>query len=113
MPSAPASPPPQPFHVHICRDIRHGCYSSEDFVNGRYGGVLPRDMCHRHDKAEPGHGYSWPDLRANGNSPAEGHVYLGGVWIVQVGDTLTADTRHIYHVRLMPCTPRPQRSLEA
>ena len=40
----------------------------------------------------PGHGYSWPDLRANGNRPAEGHVYLGGVWIVQVGDTITADT---------------------
>ena len=80
------------FHVHICRDIRPGCYSRDDFISGRYGGVLPREVYHRHDNAEPGHGYKWPDLRANGNRPAEGHVYIGGVWRVQVGDTITADT---------------------
>ena len=83
------------FHVHICRDIRPGCYSRDDFISGRYGGVLPREVYHRHDNAEPGHGYKWPDLRANGNSPAEGHVYIGGVWRVQVGDTFTADTRRV------------------
>ena len=55
-------------------------------------GILPREVYHRHANAEPGHGYDWPDLRANGNSPAEGHVYLGGVWRVQVGDTISADT---------------------
>ena len=80
------------FHVHICRDIRPGCYSSDDFISGRYGGVLPREVYHQHSDAEPGHGYNWPDLRANGNSPAEGHVYIGGVWRVQVGDTISADT---------------------
>ena len=80
------------YHVHECRSVTRACHDAEDFVYGTYGGVLPREVYHRHDNAEPGHGYSWPDLRANGNSPAEGHVYIGGVWIVQVGDTITADT---------------------
>ena len=55
-------------------------------------GIPPREVYHRHSNADPGHGYDWPDLRANGNRPAEGHVYIGGVWRVQVGDTITADT---------------------
>ena len=80
------------YHVHECRSVTRACHDAADFVNGKYGGVLPREVYHRHDDAEPGHGYDWPDLRANGNSPAEGHVYIGGVWRVQVGDTLTADT---------------------
>ena len=81
------------YHVHECRSVTRACHDAGDFVYGTYGGVLPREVYHRHDSpAEPGHGYSWPDLRANGNSPAEGHVYIGGVWVVQVGDTITADT---------------------
>ena len=80
------------YHVHECRSITRACHHAADWESGRYGGTLPREIYHRHDNAEPGHGYSWPDLRANGNSPAEGHVYIGGVWIVQVGDTITADT---------------------
>ena len=85
----------QAFHVHICQDITRSCHQGDNYMSGTYGGILPREVYHRHDNAEPGHGYSWPDLRANGNSPAEGHVYLGGVWRVQVGDTLTADTRSV------------------
>ena len=83
------------YHVHECRSVTRACHDAEDWESGTYGGILPREVYHRHDNAEPGHGYSWPDLRANGNSPAEGHVYLGGVWRVQVGDTLTADTRSV------------------
>ena len=83
------------YHVHECRSVTRACHDAEDWESGTYGGILPREVYHRHDNAEPGHGYSWPDLRANGNSPAEGHVYLGGVWRVQVGDTLTADTRRV------------------
>ena len=80
------------YHVHECRSVTRACHNAEDFVYGRYGGVLPREVYHQHSDAEPGHGYNWPDLRANGNSPAEGHVYIGGVWRVQVGDTISADT---------------------
>ena len=80
------------FHAHECLSITGSCYLSKDFQSGKYGGVLPREVFHQHEDAEPGHGYDWPDLRANGNNPAEGHVYIGGVWIVQVGDTITADT---------------------
>ena len=83
------------FHVHICQDITRSCHQGDNYTSGRYSGILPREVYHRHDDAEPGHGYKWPDLRANGNSPAEGHVYLSGVWRVQVGDTLTADTRRV------------------
>ena len=83
------------YHVHECRSVTRACHDAEEWESGTYGGILPREVYHRHDNAEPGHGYSWPDLRANGNSPAEGHVYLGGVWRVQVGDTLTADTRSV------------------
>ena len=80
------------YHVHECRSVTRACHDAEDWESGTYGGVLPREVYHRHDNAEPGHGYKWPDLRANGNRPAEGHVYIGGVWRVQVGDTITADT---------------------
>ena len=81
------------YHVHECRSITRACHDAGDWESGTYGGVLPRELYHKHDSpAEPGHGYSWPDLRANGNSPAEGHVYLGGVWVIQAGDTITADT---------------------
>ena len=80
------------FHVHICRSVTRACHDAEDWESGTYGGILPREVYHRHNNAEPGHGYKWPDLRANGNRPAEGHVYIGGVWRVQVGDTITADT---------------------
>ena len=81
------------YHVHECRSVTRACHDAADWESGTYGGVLPREVYHRHDSpAEPGHRYSWPDLRANGNNPAEGHVYIGGVWIVQVGDTITADT---------------------
>ena len=80
------------YHVHECRSVTRACHHAADWESGRYGGTLPREVYHRHDNAEPGHGYSWPDLRANGNSPAEGHVYIGGVWVVQAGDTITADT---------------------
>ena len=74
------------YHVHECRSVTRACHDAGDWESGTYGGVLPRELYHKHDSpAEPGHGYSWPDLRANGNSPAEGHVYIGGVWIVQVG----------------------------
>ena len=84
------------YHVHECRSVTRACHDAGDWESGTYGGVLPREMYHKHDSpAEPGHGYSWPDLRANGNSPAEGHVYIGGVWVVQVGDTITADTWRI------------------
>ena len=80
------------YHVHECRSVTRACHNAEDWESGTYGGVLPREVYHRHDNAEPGHGYDWPDLRANGNSPAEGHVYIGGVWHVRAGDTITADT---------------------
>ena len=80
------------FHAHECLSITGSCYLSKDFQSGKYGGVLPREVFHQHEDAEPGHGYDWPDLRANGNNPAEGHVYIGGVWRVSVGDTITVDT---------------------
>ena len=79
-------------HAHICRDIKPRCNENNNFNSGRYGGVLPREVTHSHADAEPGHGYDWPDLRANGNRPAEGHVYIGGVWRVEVGTTISADT---------------------
>ena len=82
-------------HTHICQDITSSCHQDEDFESGKYGGVLPREVFHQHEDAEPGHGYDWPDLRANGNNPAEGHVYIGGVWRVSVGDTITVDTRRV------------------
>ena len=80
------------FHAHECLSITGSCYLGKDFQSGKYGGVLPREVFHQHEDAEPGHGYDWPDLRANGNNPAEGHVYIGGVWRVSVGDTITVDT---------------------
>ena len=79
-------------HTHICQDITSSCHQDEDFESGKYGGVLPREVFHQHEDAESGHGYEWPDLRANDNNPAEGHVYFGGVWRVSVGDTITVDT---------------------
>ena len=83
------------FHAHECLSITGSCYLSKDFQSGKYGGVLPREVFHQHEDAEPGHGYDWPDLRANGNNPAEGHVYFGGVWRVSVGDTITVDTQRV------------------
>ena len=80
------------FHAHECLSITGSCYLGKDFQSGKYGGVLPREVFHQHEDAEPGHGYDWPDLRVNGNNPAEGHVYIGGVWRVSVGDTITVDT---------------------
>ena len=79
-------------HAHICRDIKPRCNENDNFNSGRYGGVLPREVTHSHADAEPGHGYDWPDLTTNGNSPAEGSVYIGGVWRVEVGTTISADT---------------------
>ena len=79
-------------HTHICRDIKPRCNSGDNFIYGTYGGVLPREVTHSHADAEPGHGYTWPDLTANGNRPAEGSVYIGGVWRVEVGTTISADT---------------------
>ena len=78
-------------HTHICRDIKPRCNSGDNFNSGRYGGILPREVTHSHADAEPGHGYTWPDLTANGNRPAEGSVYIGGVWRVEVGTTISAD----------------------
>ncbi|WP_420626876.1 choice-of-anchor R domain-containing protein [Candidatus Poriferisodalis sp.] len=79
-------------HTHICMDIKPSCNQGGRYWGGRYGGVLPREVTHRHADSEPGHGYTWPDLRAGGNRPAEGEPYVGwGAWRVTPGTTLSAD----------------------
>ena len=79
-------------HTHICRDIKAACIWGGNFNSGTYGGTLPREVTHAHEDAEPGHGYDWSDLTANGNRPAEGEPYVGhGTWRVPVGTTLSVD----------------------
>ena len=79
-------------HTHICSDLKPSCNVGDNFITGRYGGVLPREVTHSHADSEPGHGYVWPDLTADGNRPAEREPYVGwGAWRVAVGTTLSVD----------------------
>ena len=84
-------------HTHICNDIKPRCNVNNNYRSGRYGGVLPREVTHSHADAEPGHGYDWPDLTANGNRPAEREPYVGwGAWRVSVGTTLSVDMWRVF-----------------